>query len=55
MGIDTIKFVKLFLNFITCTDTQELIVKYNICLKTLLQQGISEIIKELLESPALIF
>ena len=32
--------MKLFLNFIT--DTQRLIVKYNICLKTLLQQGIPE-------------
>ena len=32
--IDTINSVKLFPNFIT-------IVKYNICLKTLLQQGIS--------------
>ena len=38
--IDIIKFEKYFLN--STTDTQELIVKYNIELKTLLQQGISE-------------
>ena len=30
------------LNFFTDTVTQELIVKYNICLKSLLQQGLSE-------------
>ena len=38
--IDIIKFEKHFIN--STTDTQELIVKYNIGLKTLLQQGISE-------------
>ena len=38
--IDIIKFEKHFLN--STTDTQELIVKYKIGLKTFLQQGISE-------------
>ena len=60
--IEIIKFEKHFLN--STTDTLELIVKYNIGLKTLLQKGISEPIfygdlvyinsKELLENLILV-